>query len=99
MHCNRMALLFKELARGTVLGALTLRIVRENGRILEDTMKKLALAAALSVVATGAFAGGYVEPAVIEPVVIVEDTSSSAGGILVPVLALILIAAAVAANN
>ena len=99
MHCNCMALLFKELARGTVLGALTLRIVRENGRILEDTMKKLALAAALSVVATGAFAGGVIEPAVIEPVVIVEDTSSSAGGILVPVLALILIAAAVAANN
>ena len=80
------------------MGALTLRIVREKGRILEDTMKKLALAAALSLVATGAFAGGVVQP-VIEPVVIVEDTSSSAGGILVPVLALILIAAAVAANN
>lgn len=79
------------------MGALTLRIVREKGRILEDTMKKLALAAALSVVATGAFAGGYVEP-VIEPVVVVEDTSSSAGGILVPVLALLLIAAAVAAD-
>jgi hypothetical protein len=60
-------------------------------------MKKLALAAALSVVATGAFAGG-VEP-VIEPVVIVEDTSTSAGGILVPVLALLLIAAAVAAKQ
>jgi len=58
-------------------------------------MKKLALAASLSIVATGAFAGGYVEPAV-EPVVIVEDTSSSAGGILVPILALILIAAAIA---
>ena len=80
------------------MGALTLRIVREEGRILEDTMKKLALAAALSVVATGAFAGGYVQP-VIDPVVIVEDTSSSAGGILVPILALILIAAAVASNN
>lgn len=60
-------------------------------------MKKLALAAALSVVATGAFAGGMVEP-VIEPVVIVEDTTSSAGGILVPVLALILIAAAIHHN-
>lgn len=60
-------------------------------------MKKLALAAALSVVATGAFAGGMVEP-VIEPVVIVEDTTSSAGGVLVPVLALILIAAAIANN-
>jgi len=61
-------------------------------------MKKLALAAALSIVATGAFAGGYVQP-VMEPVVVVEDTSSSAGGILVPILALILIAAAVAHNN
>ena len=46
-------------------------------------MKKLALAAALSVAATGAFAGGMVEP-VIEPVVIAEDTSSSAGGSLCP---------------
>ncbi|MBF9033020.1 hypothetical protein HKCCE2091_02120 [Rhodobacterales bacterium HKCCE2091] len=60
-------------------------------------MKKLALAAALSVAATSAFAGGYAEP-MVEPVVIVEDTSSSAGGILVPILALILIAAAVAAD-
>ncbi|MGP1356665.1 hypothetical protein [Roseicyclus sp.] len=60
-------------------------------------MKKLALAAALSVVATGAFAGGMVQP-VVEPVVIVEDTSSTAGGILVPVLALILIAAAIHHN-
>ncbi|WP_109666851.1 hypothetical protein [Roseicyclus mahoneyensis] len=61
-------------------------------------MKKLALAAVLTVVATGAFAGGYVQP-VIDPIIVVEDTSSSAGGILVPILALILIAAAVAANN
>jgi hypothetical protein len=97
-HCNRMALLLKQVPRGTVLGALTLRMSREHGRILEDTMKKLALAAALSVVATGAFAGGVVQP-VVEPVVIVEDTSSSAGGILVPILAIILIAAAVAAND
>ena len=62
-------------------------------------MKKLALAAALSVVATW-----RVRPAVsmnrsIEPVVIVEDTSTSAGGILVPLLALLLIGAAIAANN
>jgi hypothetical protein len=56
-------------------------MTHKKGRILEDIMKKLALAAALSVAATGAFAGGMVEP-VIEPVVIVEDTSSSAGGIL-----------------
>lgn len=56
-------------------------------------MKKLALAAALSVAATTAFAGGYTEP-VIEPEVIVEDTSSSAAGIIVPILAVILLAAA-----
>ncbi|GAA5076462.1 hypothetical protein GCM10023209_25670 [Roseibacterium beibuensis] len=80
------------------MGALNLCMSRKKGRILEDTMKKLALAAALSVVATGAFAGGYVEPTVVEPVVIVEDTSSSAGGIIVPVIALILIAAALHHN-
>ncbi|SIO49194.1 hypothetical protein SAMN05444722_2642 [Rhodovulum sp. ES.010] len=56
-------------------------------------MKKIALAAALSVAATSAFAGGYSEP-VMEPEIIVEDTSSSAGGIIVPILALILFAAA-----
>ncbi|PWJ17492.1 hypothetical protein [Jannaschia seohaensis] len=61
-------------------------------------MKKIALAAALSLAATSAFAGN-VEPAPVEPVVIVEDTSSSAGGIIVPLLALVLIAAAVAAND
>ncbi|MBF9051196.1 hypothetical protein GTA62_08800 [Roseobacter sp. HKCCD9010] len=58
-------------------------------------MKKLALAAVISVAATSAFAGGMAEP-VLEPVVIVEDTSTSAGGIIVPILALLLIAAAVA---
>jgi hypothetical protein len=79
------------------LGALNLCMTHKTGRILEDIMKKLALAAALSVVATGAFAGGMVQP-VVEPVVIVEDTSSTAGGILVPILALILIAAAIHHN-
>ena len=58
-------------------------------------MKKLALAAALSVVATAGFAGN-VAPVELEPVVVVEDTSSSAGGILVPLLALLLVAAAAA---
>lgn len=58
-------------------------------------MKKIALAAALSVVATGAFAGNIIEPiAEPEPVVIQEDTSSSAAGIVVPILAVILLAAA-----
>ncbi len=56
-------------------------------------MKKLALAAALTVAASTAFAGNISEP-VMEPEVVVEDTSSSNGGILVPLMALILIAAA-----
>ena len=60
-------------------------------------MKKLALAAALSVIASTAFAGNPA-PAPVEPVVIVEDTSSSGGGVLVPLLAVILLAAAVASN-
>ena len=59
-------------------------------------MKKLALAAALSVAATHAFAGGMAEP-VIEAPVIVEETSSSAssGGAIVPLLLMLVIAAAV----
>lgn len=61
-------------------------------------MKKLALAAALSVAATSAFAGGYAVEPVLEPVVIVEETVASGGGVLVPLLALILIAAAIAAD-
>ena len=62
-------------------------------------MKKLALAAALSAAATTSYAGNIapapVEP---EPVVIVEDTGSSATGIIVPILAIVLIAAVVASN-
>jgi hypothetical protein len=61
-------------------------------------MKKIALAAAMSLAATAAFAGN-IEPTPVEPIVIVEDTSSSAGGIIVPVLALILIATAIATND
>lgn len=67
-------------------------ITREN---LEVTMKKLALAAALSVVASTAFAGGLAEP-VMEPAVVEAATSSSAGGIVVPLLLLLVIAAAAA---
>ncbi len=59
-------------------------------------MKKLALAAALTAVATASFAGGVVEP-VMEPEVVEAATSSSAGGIIVPLLLLVIIAA-VAAN-
>ena len=56
-------------------------------------MKKLALAAVLTVAATTAFAGGMAEP-VMEPEIVEAATSSSAGGIVVPLLLLLLIAAA-----
>ena len=56
-------------------------------------MKKLALAAALTVVATASFAGGMAEP-VMEPEIVAAATSSSAGGIVVLLLLLLVIAAA-----
>lgn len=63
-------------------------------------MKKIALAAALSMAATSAFAGShgskYKEP-VVEPAVIVEDTKKG-GGIIVPLMLLLVVAAAVAAR-
>ena len=63
---------------------------------LEVIMKKIALAAALSITATTAFAGGMVEP-VMEPAVVEAGTSSS-GGIVLPLLLLVAVAAAVASN-
>ena len=51
--------------------------------------------AAVALAANPVLAGGYVEPRV-EPQVIVEDTASSAAGIIVPLLVLVLIAAAIA---
>ena len=61
-------------------------------------MKKIALAAALSLAATTAFAGG-IEPVVMEPEPVVQKAaSSSAGGIIVPLLVLLLVAAAVSSN-
>ncbi|MET4127567.1 hypothetical protein [Roseovarius sp. MBR-6] len=62
-------------------------------------MKKLALAAALSVAATAGFAGTLAEP-VIEAPVIVEETnaSSSAAAVWVPLLILAIVAAAIAAD-
>ncbi|NCO22341.1 MAG: hypothetical protein GW905_10175 [Rhodobacterales bacterium] len=59
-------------------------------------MKKIALAAVLSIAATGAFAGGLAAP-ILEPTVIVEETTSSSGGIVVPLLLLALVVA-VASN-
>ncbi len=62
-------------------------------------MKKILTAALLATtIGTAAHAGGYVEP-VLEPVVIVEDTSSSAGGVLVPLLAIIMIGLALSSSG
>lgn len=58
-------------------------------------MKKIALAAALSVAASSAFAGGLVEP-VMEPEIVEAQTSSSSAGVVVPLLLLLIIAAAAA---
>lgn len=60
-------------------------------------MKKIALAAALSLAATTAYAGGLADP-IVEPEIIVQDTSSSAGGVIIPILLLLLVAAAIAAD-
>jgi hypothetical protein len=64
-------------------------------------MKKIALAAAVSVTATTAFAGGMEYP-IMEPAPVVaevQQTSSSNGGLVVPLLLLLVIAAAAAANS
>jgi hypothetical protein len=62
-------------------------------------MKKIALAAALSVAASSAFAGGVVEPTM-EPEVVVTETktSSSGSGVLIPLLLVIVLATIVASN-
>jgi hypothetical protein len=61
-------------------------------------MKTLKAAALATMIATPSLAGGLA-PVAIEPPVIVEETSSSsAGGILVPLLALLLIGAVIAAD-
>jgi hypothetical protein len=56
-------------------------------------MKKIALAAVLSVAATTAFAGGMAEP-IMEPEIVKAATSSSSGGLIIPLLLLLVIAAA-----
>jgi hypothetical protein len=58
-------------------------------------MKKLALAAALTLAASTALAGGMVEP-VMEPEIVEQATSSSAGGVIVPLMLLLVVAAAAA---
>ncbi len=58
-------------------------------------MKKFALAAALTLASSTAFAGGMVEP-VMEPEIVEQATSSSAGGVIVPLMLLLVVAAAAA---
>ena len=61
-------------------------------------MKKIALAVALSVTASTAFAGGMAEP-VMEAEVVAAATSSSSGGVIIPLLLLLIVAAAVAGSG
>ena len=72
----------------------TLTLPVRNWRI--ENMKKLALATAVSLTASTAFAGGMAEP-VMEPAPVVEKSSSSSGWV-VPVILLLVVAAAVASN-
>lgn len=61
-------------------------------------MKKLALAAAITLAASTAFAGSP-EPAVEPMVETVEQSGSSAQGALLPILAILILGAAVAASD
>ncbi len=57
-------------------------------------MKKIALATALTMAASTAFAGGMAQPMVeVAPVVAETHQSSSAGGLVVPLLLLLVVAA------
>jgi hypothetical protein len=94
LDCILLCKLVRKTLRGIVLGARYRPLKKFDGaRKLEVTMKKLALAAAMTVAASTAFAGGMAEP-VMEPAVVEAQTSSSAGGIVVPLLLLLVIAAA-----
>ena len=64
-------------------------------RNLEFNMKKLVLAAAFTAAASTAFAGNVSDP-VIEAPLIVEEATGSSSGIILPLLVLLLVAAAVA---
>jgi len=62
-------------------------------------MKKIALATAISLAASTAFAGtpAPADPPIVE--VIEQGSSSSSSGALLPILALLLIGAVIASNN
>jgi hypothetical protein len=83
------------MLRGDVGGRLPSSLVTFNKLPRTNHMKRIAVATALSLALVGsaAYAGGMAP--VMEPVVIIDDTSSSGGGILVPILALIMIAAVI----
>ena len=63
-------------------------------------MKKIALAAALSMAATTSFAGNLIEPPMAPPVMppmeVEAQTSSSGAGLIIPLILVALIAAALA---
>ena len=68
-----------------------------NRAKLEVNMKKLVLAAAFTAAASTAFAGNLSEP-VVEAPVIVEQATGTSQGIILPLVLLVLVAAAVASN-
>lgn len=57
-------------------------------------MKKLVLAAALTAAASTAHAGSLAEP-IVEAPVVVQEAEGSSTGVLLPILLLIIVAAAV----
>ena len=73
------------------------RAALSNRAKLEVNMKKLVLAAALTAAASTAFAGNLSEP-VVEAPVIVEEATGTSQGIILPLVLLVLVAAAVASN-
>jgi len=60
-------------------------------------MKKLALAVALAAAASTATAGSLSEP-VVEAPVVMEETQSSSAGAWLPILMILIVAAAVTAD-
>ena len=67
----------------------------DGRRILEDsTMKKIALAAALSVAASTAFAGNMSAPTMEAPIIVEEAKAASSSNIIIPLLILAVLAAA-----
>lgn len=77
------------------MGACRRHYVLGGKQNLEDTMKKIVIAAALvAVAATAAHAGSMADP-IVEPMVIEEAAGSSAAGIWVPLLLLAIVAVAV----